>query len=98
MSSEAGGLLCAGCKQYKPREEYSSKQFKLKGKRRCMNCVNPPAPNDDSKVDVKTKVYLLYLFIFLSLSLSLSRVVLFNSVWTAIHEYYVHVIGQVSAT
>jgi len=48
---ESKGLACALCREFRPKSEYSKKQLKKKGKRRCNSCV---AAVQSSGADVKT--------------------------------------------
>jgi len=42
-SKDDKGFACSGCKTKKPASEFSNKQMKLKGKRKCNDCVAPKA-------------------------------------------------------
>jgi len=52
MASEDSKLyICSGCKEKKPESDFSGKQLKLKGKRKCQTCATASVPAAASKED-----------------------------------------------
>ena len=48
-----GGLACAVCHLTKPKDGYSKKQLKAKGKRRCNDCVSAGIQLPGSQVSLR---------------------------------------------